>query len=408
MKLFKCLFGVLVLLACAVTAQSHRKQPLSSQQPQQLKGPPSEIPFEKCQVEDDDKIQCGTPEISAEQCEYINCCFNEQQCYYGNAVTLQCTRDGQFVVVLARRATLPNVDVNSVTLLETDDPSCRPAGETAAFVIFQFPVTACGTTVKEDDRYVEYQNHMSSSFEVGVGPGGSITRDSHFELLFQCRYSSAGVQALVLEVDDVPPPKPAAHAGPLRVELRLGSGRCYSKGCVTEEAAYGSFYAPGDYPLTKVLREPVYVEVRLLERTDPNIVLTLEHCWATASPDPLSQPHWDLLFDGCPYDEDRFLTTVVPVDDASGLLYPSHYKRFIIRMFAFVDPNTFIPQRDTVFIHCATAVCYPTSTSSCERPCRRERRAAAVAAATEVSSNRRAVVSSQEVVVQEPSVSSNT
>lgn len=91
MKAFKCLFGVLVLLACAVTAHSHNKLFLPSQLPQQLKGPPSKIPFDKCQVEDDEKIQCGTPEISAEQCEYINCCFNEQQCYYGKAGLICCS-----------------------------------------------------------------------------------------------------------------------------------------------------------------------------------------------------------------------------------------------------------------------------------------------------------------------------
>ena len=50
--------------------------------------------------------------------------------------------------------------------------------------------------------------------------------------------------------------------------------------------------------MTKVLREPVYVEVRILERTDPNIVLLLEDCWATSTSSPLSLPQWSLLVDG--------------------------------------------------------------------------------------------------------------
>lgn len=65
-----------------------------------------------------------------------------------HTVTVQCTRDGQFVVVVARESTVPHIDVDSVSLLETNDPSCTPVDFTSAFTIFQFPVTACGTTIK--------------------------------------------------------------------------------------------------------------------------------------------------------------------------------------------------------------------------------------------------------------------
>lgn len=65
------------------------------------------------------------------------------------SVTVQCTRDGQFVVVVAQDATDPRIDVNSISLLKSDGPSCAPVDFTDVFAIFQFPVTACGTTVKE-------------------------------------------------------------------------------------------------------------------------------------------------------------------------------------------------------------------------------------------------------------------
>lgn len=102
MVLFKCLFGVVVaILACDVTAQRPWTLPLQKPQPplppqlpqQQLKVPPPAAPFDKCQVEEGDKIQCGTQDITAEQCENINCCFDRQQCYYGKAGirALQCS-----------------------------------------------------------------------------------------------------------------------------------------------------------------------------------------------------------------------------------------------------------------------------------------------------------------------------
>nr|ALT10050.1 zona pellucida protein ZPB [Eleginops maclovinus] len=402
MGLFKCLFGVVVVFACDAFAQNPWMQQKhqttvppqwpQQQQQQQLNVPPPEAPFDKCQVEHANKIQCGTDDITAEQCESINCCFDGRQCYYGKAVTVQCTRDGQFVVVVAQDATVPHIDVDSVSLLETNDPSCSPVGVTSAFAIFQFPVTACGTILKEEEGYVVYENHMSSSYEVGIGPRGSITRDSHFELLFQCKYSGTSVEAVVMEVNSVPPPVSVAAAGPLRVALQLGNGQCYSKGCVEEAAAYSSFYGPADYPVTKVLRDPVYVEVSILERSDPNIVLNLEHCWATSISNPQSLPQ-------CPYHDDRYLTRVLPVDGSSGLPYPTHHKRFIIQMFTFVDQNNFSTHKDMVFIHCTTAVCYPSSTNSCEQPCHRQRRA--VSAVRKVPSSRKALVSSGEVILTE-------
>ncbi|XP_030649786.1 zona pellucida sperm-binding protein 4-like [Chanos chanos] len=337
--------------------------------------PPKAEPFQRCDVDDFDKVHCGEPDITAAECESINCCFDGRQCYYGKAVTVQCTRDGQFVVVVARDATLPELSLDSISLLGGSDAPCSPVGTTAAFAIFQFPVTACGTTMMEEgDDYIVYENIMSSSYEVGVGPLGSITRDSHFELLFQCRYSGTAVEALVIEVNTVPPPPPVAAPGPLRVELRLANGECFAKGCVEGDAAYTSYYSDADYPVTKVLREPVYAEVRVLERTDPNLVLTLGDCWATSTPSSESVPRWDLLVDGCPYRDDRYLTNLIPVDGSSGLQFPSHYKRFVLKMFTFVDPESLVPLQEQVFIHCNTAVCSPSADQSCEAHCGRQKR----------------------------------
>lgn len=78
------------------------------------------------------------------KCKFLT---NEMHVFF-SPVTVQCTRDGQFVVVIAREATLPHIDVDSISLLETNGPSCTPVDFTSVFAIFQFPVTACGTTIK--------------------------------------------------------------------------------------------------------------------------------------------------------------------------------------------------------------------------------------------------------------------
>ncbi|KTF88235.1 hypothetical protein cypCar_00041959 [Cyprinus carpio] len=326
-------------------------------------------PLDKCAVADNEQIKCGQPGISGAECEAINCCFNGQQCFYGKAVTVQCIRDGQFVVVVARDVTLPRLSLDSVRLLGGNDPPCAPVASTPSFAIYQFPVTACGTSVMEDSGYVVYENRMTSSYEVGIGPYGSITRDSHFE------YSGTSVEALVVEVNSIPPPPPVAAPGPLRVELRLANGQCVTKGCA------------------EVLREPLYVEVRIIERTDPNIALMLGHCWATSTPSPLGLPQWDLLINGCPYQDDRYRTTLVPVTGSSGLQFPTHYKRFVVKMFTFVDPASLAALQETIFIHCSTEVCHPSS-GSCEQSCARKRRDTTIKAVSEQT-----VVSSGEVTL---------
>ncbi|TNN45578.1 Zona pellucida sperm-binding protein 1 [Liparis tanakae] len=319
--------------------QVTQQRPQQNQQTQYSKTPElTPEPFHKCEVEERFKIQCGPRGTDSVECSAINCCFDGGMCFYGKSVTLQCTKDAQMIVVVARDATLPNIDLPSISFLG-EDPLCEAVGVTSAFAVYQFPLTACGTLLMEEPGVVIYENRMSSLFEVALGPYGVITRDSQYELLVQCRYYGTAVQALVVEVGGLPAPPPVAAPGPLRVELRLGNGQCVAKGCVEEEAAYNSFYVDSDYPVTKVLRDPVYVEVRILERTDPNLVLTLGRCWATSNPYPHSFPQWDLLIDGCPYSDDRYRTARIPVDHSPDVSYPTHYKRFVFKMFTFVAPG---------------------------------------------------------------------
>ncbi|KAJ4937601.1 hypothetical protein JOQ06_002234 [Pogonophryne albipinna] len=355
---------------------------------------------QSCVVAENVRIPCGSSDISAAGCEDINCCFDGRQCYYGEAVTVQCTKDAQFIVVVAKDATLPNIDLESISLLGQGQ-GCTHVDSNSDFAIYNFPVSTCGSVVMEESGVIIYENRMSSSFEVGVGDRGVITRDSHFEFLFQCRYIGTSVEALVIEVlDIVNRPLPVAAQGPISVHLRLANGECNTKGCNEVDVAYTSFYTNTDYPVTKVLRDPVYVEVQLLEKTDPNLVLTLGRCWTTTSPNPHSLPQWDILIDGCPYRDDRYLSELVPVGPSSGLQCPSHFRRFIFKMFTFVNPNSMEPLSEQVFIHCSTAVCTSGAGRSCEPSCFRKRRD--VPAADKSKAQSKVVVSVGPVIMGAP------
>ncbi|XP_054631690.1 zona pellucida sperm-binding protein 4-like [Dunckerocampus dactyliophorus] len=355
----------------------------SDQNPQSRRQQNQQTPFQtlvpydpgmqSCYVADTQRVPCGSHGISAAGCESISCCHDGRQCYFGKSVTVQCTKDGQFIVVVARDATMPRIDLETISMLG-DGQDCTHVDSNSAFVIYQFPVTACGTVILEEAGVIVYENRMTSLYEVGVGPLGAITRDSSYDLLFQCRYTGVSVEAMIVELQPAGHPLSVAVLGPIRVELRLANGQCFSKGCVEENVAYSSFYTDGDYPVNKILRDPVYVEVQLMERTDPNLVLTLGRCWTTTSANPHSLPQWDILIDGCPNRDDRYMTTLVPVGPDSGLVFLSHYKRFIFKMFTFVDPSSLVPQKEHVYIHCSTSVCDAAAGYACQPMCFRTKR----------------------------------
>uniref|UniRef100_A0A8C5D683 Zona pellucida sperm-binding protein 4 n=1 Tax=Gouania willdenowi TaxID=441366 RepID=A0A8C5D683_GOUWI len=337
----------------------HPQHPQHPNNPQVPVIPQLPDTYKSCQVPDEQKVKCGAPDISAAHCEAINCCHDGHSCFYGKVVTLQCTKDGQFIIVIARDATLPSLDLESISFLDSD-PSCAPVGYTSAFAVFQFPVTHCGTVMTEEPGMIVYENRLSCSYEVLLGPFGAITRDTQFDLSVQCRYVGTTVEALVVEISGLSSPYPVVAPGPLHVELRIANGICNTKGC---NDAYTSFYADSDYPVTKVLREPVYVGVHILDRSDPNLVLTLGRCWATADMYPDSHPQWDLLVDGCPYRDDRYQTSLLPIEPLLGLEFPRHHRHFMFKMFTFVS---------LIYIHCQTAVCTPTAGDNCEPRCFRK------------------------------------
>lgn len=64
------------------------------------------------------------------------------------SATVQCTKDGQFVLVIARDATVPEIDLDSISIVESTDGPCKAVDRNVDFAIYQFPVTACGTRTK--------------------------------------------------------------------------------------------------------------------------------------------------------------------------------------------------------------------------------------------------------------------
>ncbi|KAI3371430.1 hypothetical protein L3Q82_024033, partial [Scortum barcoo] len=300
-------------------------QPYQPQQPHQPTSPqassiyqPSaskEPSFQSCEVAVSQRVPCRGADISAAACEAISCCFDGQQCYFGKAVTVQYTKDAQFIVVV--------------------------------------PVTACGSVVMEEPGVLSIRTrcllHMKLRLGILEPLPGTATMNR----------GGLGLPDLRLYYVSFEMAKLAKH---------------WNKDNQLDECGLQLFLQPTDYPVTKVLRDPVYVEVQLIEKTDPKLILTLGRCWTTASPNTHSLPQWDILIDRCPYRDDHYLSSLVPVSPSSGLDFPGHYRRFMFKMFTFVNPSSIKPMKEQVYIHCSTAVCSALSGRNCEPSCFRKKR----------------------------------
>ncbi|XP_037258447.1 zona pellucida sperm-binding protein 1 isoform X1 [Falco rusticolus] len=315
---------------------------------------------EQCQVTAG-RMPCVAPQ-GREACLQAGCCYDDMDriapCYYGNTATVQCLLDGHFVLVVPRGLATQPYNLDSVRLASTQ-AGCEPIRVTDTFVMFHFPVTQCGTTVQVIEDRLIYENQLISTIDVQGSPRGSITRDSTYILQARCIYNASDLLPLRMEVAVPPTSTPLAMLGPLGLQLRIAT-----------DESYGSYHPDGDYPLVRVLRDPIYVEVRLLQKTDPNLVLVLHHCWASPSTDATAEPQWPILVDGCPFTGDNYRTQLVPVGPASPQLpFPSHYQRFVISTFTFVEPPSMAVLEGEVYISCSASVCHLAQPEPCRPSC---------------------------------------
>ncbi|NXS74918.1 ZP1 protein, partial [Pandion haliaetus] len=322
--------------------------------------PGTQLTREQCQVAVG-RMPCVAPQ-GREACLQAGCCYDDMDriapCYYGNTATVQCLLDGHFVLVVPRGLTTQPYNLDSVRLASTQ-AGCEPIRLTETFVMFRFPVTQCGTTVQVIEDRLIYENQLISTIDVQGSPRGSITRDSIYILQARCIYNASDLLPLRMEVAVPPTAAPLAMPGPLRLQLRIAT-----------DESYTSYHPDGDYPLVKVLRDPIYVEVRLLQKTDPNLVLVLHHCWASPSTDTAAEPQWPILVDGCPFTGDNYRTQLVPVGPASPQLpFPSHYQRFVISTFTFVEPPSMAVLEGEVYISCSASVCHLAQPEPCRPSC---------------------------------------
>ncbi|XP_075455145.1 zona pellucida sperm-binding protein 4-like [Ascaphus truei] len=315
-------------------------------------------------IKREDMLSCANPPVSKDLCEGLGCCFSPRDsamlCYYGNKLTAQCTADNNILVAISKDVTTPSLILDSVNLLTVNPASCPElsVSNNNAFIVFRFPLS-CGSSFQMDGDKMIYENRFEATKDVRTWQGASIARDGTMRLTVRCSYARSGIVPLQVEVFTLPPPLPVSTYGPLLLEMRIA-----------QDQQYASYFSEGDFPVVKLLRDPVYLEVRILQRADPSLVLILHECWATPSSEATQQPQWSILVNGCPFTGDNYLTQLIPVGAASqNVPFPSHYQRFSMNTFTFVDERSQQSIGGLVYFHCSASVCVPSSSESCRTNC---------------------------------------
>ncbi|XP_029910603.1 uncharacterized protein LOC115361323 [Myripristis murdjan] len=298
-------------------------------------------PGKECNLPSEQRLPCGPGSLSQPQCLSLGCCFSKHPpaCYYAMD---ECTIDRHFVFLVP--ASLMDPPLSPALLVAAGDVTCRPQKVTSDYALFKIPLDGCGTRRIEVGRTVIYMVEILNMVQSITLNYGTITRDAPVRLLVECRYLPGSVVSVSYMVKS-PSLGPAIHAqGVMGVQLRIA-----------KDAQYSSYYPQYHQPLQMLLGKPLYLEVRLLNSPDPNLVLLVHYCVAY----PRSgHAVWVLLYNGCPN----------PLDPASQqtVLAPpppptprSQTRRFTITTFQFLPDGKYPDADEEIYFMCSTEVCSP-------------------------------------------------
>ncbi|XP_063298206.1 uncharacterized protein LOC134586555 [Pelobates fuscus] len=260
-------------------------------------------------------------------------------CTYPANELIQCFPNGTISVVVMKLAALPDLDLS---LLQLRARSCRPALYSDTNAIFIFQVNTCETSRQFSGNKMTYENDV-----LYFRSGSTVPA---YQLKVSCNYTINNTMYFRYSFNYNPAPSVQTTNDPLVFILRL-----------SKDKKYTTFYDTSEYPVVKYLKDPLYFEVELMRSKDVRLELFLENCWATASPETVSVPRWDVVVNSCEFSE-TYNTIFHAVTSDNRVKFPKLLKRFEVNMFTFMNADQ--AYTGTIYFHCSVVICNSETLSS--------------------------------------------
>uniref|UniRef100_A0A8C4T7V7 Uncharacterized LOC114644859 n=2 Tax=Erpetoichthys calabaricus TaxID=27687 RepID=A0A8C4T7V7_ERPCA len=260
----------------------------------------------------------------------------EHICSFPSSGELECTVEGEMKATSLRTAMSADSDL---TLLTLKDPFCGPSDVRGSLASFNFPISSCSTTKELKGDLIIYRN------EISYGDEHNFTHKI-FMLGLQCQYLRTNLLSLDFKNKHTrSQPRPAPGQGDLKLSMNI-----------MKDSTFLQEYQENEFPITKFLKEPLYVEV-YVHSSDSGLELFLKDCWGTPGPDPSNAILWPIIKDSCEFKQDKYKMEFHPVRPNSRVKFPKHYKRFEVKMFSFAEAETKKLLDNQIYFHCLVIVC---------------------------------------------------
>nr|XP_020503346.1 uncharacterized protein LOC109994381 [Labrus bergylta] len=296
---------------------------------------------QECKLPIEQHLPCGPDSVSKTQCLSKGCCFNKKlrACHYPMD---ECTVDRHFVFSVPASLTEP--PLSPALLATAGDSPCKPQKVTSSYALFKIPMDSCGTRRVMVGKTMVYIVEVINTVQTLTLNYGTITRESPVRLLVECRYVPNTVLSVSYMVKTPTLGPNVQSQAVFGVQLRIA-----------KDDLYTSYYPQYHQPLQMLLGKPLYLEVRLLNSPDPDLVLLVHFCVAY----PRSgKAVWLLLYNGCPNPLDPALQKAVLVDPLPPPLQ-AQTRRFTITTFQFLPDAEFKDPDEEIYFMCSTEICSP-------------------------------------------------